>query len=264
MLEAIRDAISHRFKGFEFLVLASLLLSGCAHYDVGIQFDSQTHGVIVQHVRLGERLTTSSGPSAQQWLAQLDKQARQLGAQVRQPSKGELSIVLPFNNGDDLVKKFNGFWGSGNTASLAQTLGLPEIQSHLSLSQHNWLLVLHNHLTYDLDLQGVGTLINSNSGLIENSGLLDLEFSLTTPWGIKPLPSSQAPQKRGRVQVWPLKPGQLNHIEVIFWLPSPIGIGAIVILLLVMLGSSLKRGLGPPYPRTSALQVRSGINVKRS
>ncbi|MCG8368204.1 MAG: DUF3153 domain-containing protein [Pseudanabaenales cyanobacterium] len=263
MLEAIRDALWHRFKGVELLVLASLLLSGCAHYDVGIQFDSQTHGAIVQHVRLGERLTTSSGPAAQQWLAQLEKQARQLGAQVQHPSKWELSVVLPFNNGADLSKKFNNFWGSGDPDSLAQTLGLPAIQSHLSVSQRNWLMVLRNHLTYDLDLQGIGTLINLNSGLIEGGGLLDLEFRLITPWGSKPLPLSQAPQNQGRVQVWTLKPGQLNHIEVIFWLPSPIGIGAMLIMLLVIIGRYLKHGLWSPSLENDPLRRRGGVNVKR-
>ncbi|MDJ0706477.1 MAG: DUF3153 domain-containing protein [Leptolyngbyaceae cyanobacterium MO_188.B28] len=266
MLKAIRDAILYRFKGFEFLVLASLFLSGCAHYDVGIQFDSQTQGVIVQHIRLGERLTASSGPSTQQWLTQLEQQALQLGAQVRHSSKRELAIVLPFNNAADLTEKFNNFWGPGETVSLAQRLGLPEIPSHLSVSQRNWLLVLHNHLTYDLDLQGVGSPINLNNGFIESGGLLDLEFSLTTPWGIEALPSSQRPQsqKQERVQVWSLKPGQLNHIEVTFWLPSPIGIGALFIILMVSVGYFMKHGLGRSAIGHGALGSRSGMNVKRS
>ena len=263
-IEAICDAISHRFKGVELLVFASLLLSGCAHYDVGIQFDSQTHGVIVQHIRLGERLTTSSGPSAQQWLAKLEKQAEQWGAQVKRPSKGELSIWLPFNNGTDLSKKFNHLLGSGEVDSLAQTLGLPDIPSHLSISQRNWIIVLRNHLTYDLDLRGVGSLLNLSNGLIEGGGLLDLEFSLITPWGVTPSPSSQPPQNPGRVQVWSLKPGQLNHIEVFFWLPSPIGIGTMLILLLVMIGRYLKYGLGSPSPGNSVLRRRPGKKVNQS
>ena len=123
MLEAIRDAILRRFKGVEFLVLASLFLSGCAHYDVGIQFDSQTQGVIVQHVLLGERLATSSGPSVQQWLTQLEQQARQLGAQVRHPSERELAIILPFNNGTDLSRKFNNFWGAGRYCQPGSNVG---------------------------------------------------------------------------------------------------------------------------------------------
>ena len=125
-------------------------------------------------------------------------------------------------------------------------------------------MVLRNHLTYDLDLQGVGALTNLNSGLIEGGGLLDLEFSLITPWGIKPLPASQAPYKQGRVQVWKLKPGQLNHIDVIFWVPSPIGIGAGLSLLLVITGRYLKYGLSSRSSANGARCRESGIPVNRS
>jgi hypothetical protein len=40
--------------------------------------------------------------------------------------------------------------------------------------------------------------------------------------------------------MWTLKPGQLNHLEAVFWLPSPLGIGTLVIVLLVLGGFYLK------------------------
>ena len=54
-----------------FMLLASLLLSGCVQYDVGVKFDNPNSGEIVQHIKLGERLTSFSGDSAQEWYRQI-------------------------------------------------------------------------------------------------------------------------------------------------------------------------------------------------
>ena len=35
---------------------AVLLLSGCVQYELGINFQSQTHGEIVQHIKLAKKL----------------------------------------------------------------------------------------------------------------------------------------------------------------------------------------------------------------
>lgn len=48
------------------LLLASLLLSGCVKYDVGINFQGQHHGAIVQQIKLGEQLTSFSNSQAQE------------------------------------------------------------------------------------------------------------------------------------------------------------------------------------------------------
>ncbi|MEM6403365.1 MAG: DUF3153 domain-containing protein, partial [Cyanobacteria bacterium P01_D01_bin.116] len=44
------------------------------------------------------------------------------------------------------------------------------------------------------------------------------------------------PQKNNKQLSWKLKSGQLNHLEAVFWLPSPIGIGTLLIVLFVVLG----------------------------
>ena len=44
---------------------------------------------------------------------------------------------------------------------------------------------------------------------------------------------------KNRVQ-WQLKPGELNHLDAIFWLPNPLGIGAILIILISCGGYYLK------------------------
>ena len=45
------------------VLLTSLLLSGCVKYDVGLNFDNSNSGELVQHIKLGERLTSFSGDS---------------------------------------------------------------------------------------------------------------------------------------------------------------------------------------------------------
>ena len=49
------------------VLLVSLLLSGCVQYDVGVNFSNQNHGELVQHIKLGQRLTSFSGDSVYEW-----------------------------------------------------------------------------------------------------------------------------------------------------------------------------------------------------
>jgi hypothetical protein len=49
----------------------------------------------------------------------------------------------------------------------------------------------------------------------------------------------------GNQLTWKLQPGKQNHLEAIFWIPSPIGIGAVAIAILVGIGFWLKYQLLP-------------------
>jgi hypothetical protein len=99
-------------------------------------------------------------------------------------------------------------------------------------------------------------LIASKGNVLANAGsILDLEFSLKTPWGAKNIQLTETaiePEKNGNQLVWKLQPGQLNHIEAVFWLPSPLGIGALLIILFVWGGLYLRYNFMPD-PRTQLL-----------
>lgn len=235
-------------------LLASLLLSGCVEYDVGINFESQTHGEFVQHVKLAETLKSFSGSSVQEWLQSIERRSRQLGGRVKRISQQEMIVTIPFNNGAELEDKFNQFFNPAenkNARSRAKgELDLPDIKSHLSVTQNNLLLALRNHLSYDLDMESLGVISSNGNVLVSPGSLIDLEFKLNTPWGARSIGSSAdaiAPEirDRGRQLIWALKPDRLNHIEAIFWVPSPIGMGALVIILLVAAGSFVKYQLFP-------------------
>lgn len=244
------------------ILLAALMLSGCVRYDVGVNFEGQHRGKIVQHIKLGEQLTAFSNEQAQEWLDSIQRRARQLQGTVKRVSKQEVVVTIPFYTGAELQEKFNQFFnpvtkkGAQPAPSVAD---LPDIKSQLNLSQGNFLFWVRNKLSYDLDLRSLGV-ISTNGNLIVSPGsLFDLEFSLKTPWGGRGVvKSANAIQpvvsEGGHLLVWKLNPGELNHLEAVFWLPSPLGIGTLVIVGLVVLGFYLKykqlpgRGAGSVPP----------------
>lgn len=238
------------------IVLVVSLLSGCVRYDVGVNFDNPHRGEIVQHIKLGERLTSFSGDSAQEWLNSIERRARQLEGKVKRLSNEEIAVTIPFYNGAELESKFNEFFNpvEKNNSSTVTTEELPTIDSHFKLNQNNLLLLLRNKLSYDLDLRSLSLISTNNSVLANPGSILDLEFSLNTPWGAKSIEKDSnaihpESYENNRQLVWTLKPGQLNHVEAVFWLPSPIGIGTVLITLFVAAGIYLRYNFMPD-PRT--------------
>ncbi len=235
------------------VLLTSLLLSGCVKYDVGVNFDNSNSGAVVQHIKLGERLTSFSGDSVYEWLNSIERRTRQLQGKVQRVSPEEIIVTIPFSSGRELQEKFNEFFNSraNQTSETVQSKSdseLPKIQSNVLLEQNNFLLLVRNRLIYDLDLRSL-SLIASKGNVLANAGsILDLEFSLKTPWGAKNIQQTEtaiAPEKNGNQLVWKLQPGKLNHIETVFWLPSPLGIGTLLIILFVWGGLYLRYNFMP-------------------
>jgi hypothetical protein len=251
LMRTIRTIWS-RWRLLWVIFLASLLLSGCVEYDVGVNFESQTHGEIVQHIQLGEQLRSFSSLTVQQWLDSVKRRSQQLGGKTQRISDQEMVVTIPFNNGAELEEKFNQFFNpvdskkSRSDAKLEPEL--PEIKSHLTVNQNNWLFAIRNRLIYDLDLRSLGVLSSEGNVLVSPGELVDVKFSLNTPWGARTIQSAAddtSLEKQGNQLVWALTPGQLNHLETVFWVPSPIGIGAFLIILLVAAGGYLKYQLLP-------------------
>jgi hypothetical protein len=249
------------------VVLTSLLLTGCVKYDVGLNFDNSNSGELVQHIKLGERLTSFSGDSVYEWLNSIERRARQLEGKAQRVSQEEIIVTIPFSSGRELQEKFNEFFNS-RANQPSESVGnqsdseLPKIESNVLLEQNNFLLLVRNRLIYDLDLRSL-SLIASKGNVLANAGsILDLEFSLKTPWGAKNIQLTETaiePEKNGNRLVWKLQPGELNHIETVFWLPSPLGIGALLIILFVWGGLYLRYNFMPDpriqfSPKAAAIQ----------
>ena len=252
------SALAKSFARLRFVclvLLASVLLSGCVQYEAGINFDNSNRGELVQHIKLAERLTSFSGDSVHEWLNSIERRARKQKGKVRRLSPEEIIVTIPFSSGEELQTKFNEFFNPNiNQKTEVKSTSdseLPKVESNLLLFQNNFLLFVRNRLIYDVDLRSL-SLIASNGNVLANAGsILDLEFSLKTPWGARNIQQTEsaiaysraggiAPEKSQNKLVWKLIPGQLNHIEVAFWLPSPLGIGTLLIILFVSGGLYLR------------------------
>ncbi len=222
------------------ILVAFLFLSGCVRYEVGINFADANHGAIVQQVELSRQLTGVSRATANLWLDQLATEAEKLGGQVKHPSDRSLWLKIPFYNAKDLVAKFDQFFQAFSNTDLVSA---PAPLSHLQLKTNNWVLWQRNHLIYDLDLRSLRVVPNADDAatlLINPKDLLKLEFTLKAPEVQRLEQALPSPAPRQNQQVWKLQPGEINHVEAIFWVPSPIGIGFVVIVLLVVGGMFFK------------------------
>ncbi|HIK54672.1 MAG TPA: DUF3153 domain-containing protein [Synechococcales cyanobacterium M55_K2018_004] len=240
------------------LLLLTLLLTGCIQSDVGVYYISQTQGEIVQHLRLSDRLNLQD-PAVQHWLATLEERSRQLGGHTQYLRADELQVTIPFTKGQDLSTKFNRFFSPVESATEGTLQPifppLPRLETHLQVSERNLLLVQRNHLSLDVDLRPLAVRSPDGTVLLSAGNLLDLQFHLTTPWGaqfaqgslppieVKPAEAedtSNTTSRRERQLTWNLKPGELNHLEASFWVPSPLGLGSVAIAFYVILGSTLR------------------------
>ncbi|MBC1240721.1 DUF3153 domain-containing protein [Nostoc sp. 2RC] len=249
------------------VLLTSLLLSGCVKYDVGLNFNNSNSGQLVQHIKLGEQLTSFSGDYVYEWLNSIERRTKKLEGKAQRISPEEIIVTIPFSSGSELQEKFNQFFNSrANQASepvqSQSDSELPKIESNIILEQNNFLLLVKNRLIYDLDLRSLSLISNKGNVLANAGSILDLEFALKTPWGAKNLTQTETaiePEKNGNQLLWKLQTGELNHIEAVFWLPSPLGIGGFLIILFVWGGFYLRYNFMPDpriqfSPKASAVQ----------
>jgi len=267
------------------LVLASGL-GGCIQYDLGLRFDHQTAGAIVQSIALDPAVSQFSPNLIQDWFTALDRQAPHIPSLGQQVAPDRYILTVPFYGSQDLAQKFAQVIPlqpaiapnpiapttiDSTAAAIApnsidpnpidpnpiaqpQTWqgALPPIAARLSLEQDNRLIAIHNHLTLTLDLRPLTALDRQGRSLLGQTHLLQVAFSLQTPWGLDWATTDPplAPQHQSNSVVWSLPVGEVTTIETAFWVPSPIGLGTIVILGLILLGLALRRlrsaPLSPP------------------
>ncbi|NEO87899.1 MAG: DUF3153 domain-containing protein [Spirulina sp. SIO3F2] len=228
-----------------FLLVSLVLLSGCVRYDVGVEIKGQYQGQITQHIRLGEPLTNFSQREAQQWLQTLENRAKRLHGKTQRLGDAEIQVTIPFSNGKELRDRFNQFFNpTGQAGSDPEASTLVELTASLGFDQSNLLLIERDRLSLDVDLRSLGTLGDDQSLIINAQDVLNLEFALQTPWGASIPEQNQTPvQQRGQQLVWQLLPGQINHLEAVFWLPSTLGLGTVAIAGLVAGGATFKKYL---------------------
>jgi hypothetical protein len=222
------------------LLILMLTLGGCVRYDVGVNFAEQHHGTIVQRIHLGQQLTSLSGLEARKWLDSLDERAKQLQGSVKRISDADMQITIPFNNGEDLVNKFNQFFNPATDQykqSSKNQIDLLPIKAEIAINQSNWLFFERDRLNLTVDLQGLGVLSQQGNIIVSPGDLIDLHFILTAPWGAKSLLETRANlTQNGQQLIWKLQPGQVNTLETVFLVPSYLTWGTIGIIAFCILG----------------------------
>ena len=221
------SAISNFLKRLVLLATLLLTLTGCVQYDTTVNFQSFNAGELVQHITLDRQFYQLNQSALDIWLKSIEQRTQKLHGQVQKISDRELTVVMPFRTATELVNKFNQFFGSDKQL----------FASKLAVTQNNFLVVTRHQLTYDVDLRSLApdrTIIGGLSSAPERAKQLDLKFALDIPQGMK--------NQDGR---WQLQPGQVNHLSSVFWLPNPIGIGSLCIILFVAIGYLIKSKLAP-------------------
>ncbi len=226
------------------MLLTSLVISGCVQYDVGVKVAGPHQGLLVQRIHLDEELSGFAGKRAEQWLGGIESRVRSIGGEVKRASAQDLTVKIPFTNAQDLTDKFQRFF-QPETPDQTDTQALPDLNLRFSLDQSNLLLLQRCHLRLDADLRSLGLVAASGEVIINPGSLFNLQFSLESPWGAKNIDRVDNPIKpsidqAGHRLTWQLQAAELNHIEAVFWLPNPLGLGAIVITLLMLVGFYVK------------------------
>jgi len=229
------------------ILVAYLAIAGCVRYEVGVNIAGPHRGVLVQHISLREELTALNRSQAQTWLRNIEAKAKKIGGSSQRLSAQEVEIRLPFANGQDLTRKFNQLFTNQPDPKLPGEF--TDIGVKMTLHQSNLLLVERDRLEVDFDLRSLGLISPKGDVLVNPRSLFDLQFQLTTPWGSRSIDGGSVPPATSdRTLTWQLQVAQKNHIEAVFWLPSPIGLGTIAIVLLILAGyvSKYRRLPGQP------------------
>ena len=229
------------------IVLCLTMLTGCVDYDVGVNFATPYSGEITQHIKVSKKLSNLAPSDTRKWLNSLEKRSRKLNGKVEKLDSRELFLTIPFGNGAELAQKFNQLFQTSIVPDATipkDQVELVKLNSQVSIDQNNLVFVERNHVDLLIDLRALKVLSQQDKINVDLDSIADLKFQLTSPWitrsishegNLQPIKSSL---KKGLV--WQLHPGQVNHIEAALWLPSPLGIGALIITLLMILGYLLK------------------------
>jgi len=227
-----------------FIFFALLIcLTGCVRYDVGIQFPQANSGTMIQHIKLGEQLTSFSEKEGNNWLNSIERRALKLHGKSKRISPEELVVTIPFNNGQDLVEKFNQFFipefaqNSKQKKADTNSNSLLDLSAKMSIKQNNLLFIERNTLKFNADLTPLGVVSSEGNIIISSGDLIDLQIQFNFPLGAKMITNEFAtweklPDNQYNIN---LSAGQINELTAIFWLPNYIGLGTGAIALFIIL-----------------------------
>lgn len=222
-----------------FLTIA-IGLSGCVKYDTSINFSNLSDGEIVEHIQLGEQLNTFSQNAVKTWIASIRQRTIQAQGRLERLSDREYKVTIPFNNPQELVTKIDRYFNPNSTQSGTGT----QLNSQMQIDRNNFFLVIRNHLIYDIDLRALSIDTADTKVSVDTNSSVNLNFSIYSPWGVKNIDIDRQvatiATSVSNQLTWQLKPGRVNHIDAIFWLPNPLALGSVVIGVISAIGYYVK------------------------
>jgi Protein of unknown function (DUF3153) len=224
------------------LLILMVFLTGCVRYDVGIDFQNQHRGEIIQNINLAPQLSRLSQKEVQEWIDSLQKRAENLNGKLENVSENSFRVIIPFSNGQELSNKFNQLYHQQTRREKKQSdkIDLVNLDAQMSIEQTNLLLLERNLMNFTVDLRGLGVVSQEGNIIVSSGSLLDLNLGITSPLMVQLIQQNAQISKKNNELIWHLQPGQINQLEVICWVPSYLGIGGALIILLFFAGYYLK------------------------
>ncbi len=233
----------HKFINRQLVIIflaIAIGLSGCVKYDTGINFTNLSDGEIVEHIQLGERLNSFSQNAVETWIASIEQRTIQTQGRLERLSDREYKVTIPFSNPQELVTKIDRYFNPNSTQAGTNS----QLNSQMQIDCSNFFLAIRNHLIYDVDLRALAIDATDTQVSVDATDSVNLNFSIYSPWGVKNLDIDRQiatiATSDARQVTWQLKPGKINHIDAIFWLPNPLALGAVVIAFISAIGYYVK------------------------
>ena len=224
------------------LLILMVFLTGCVRYDVGIDFQNQHRGEIIQNINLAPQLSRLSQKEVQEWIDSLQKRAENLNGKLENVSENTFRVIIPFSNGQELSNKFNQLYHQQTRREKKQSdkIDLVNLDAQMSIEQTNLLLLERNLMNFTVDLRGLGVVSQEGNIIVSSGSLLDLNLGITSPLMVQLIQQNAQISKKNNELIWHLQPGQINQLKVICWVPSYLGIGGALIILLFFGGYYLR------------------------
>ena len=213
--------------GFAVLVITvliglTLLLSGCVRItgDLSIPGPDRVEMAWTIDSRSGLKLPWQDAFSR-------ELRAMHLPWKIRNSGNGHLEVKAPPQNSEEATALL-----SQTVEAAGRSAGLVLPAPSLRLEERNWLVGLEQELLLELDLSA-----------LENLNELQIAVRLGNQASMRRLESSPSvanKNAKGEL-IWPLTIGMQNRLQWSQWRWSPLGLGSVVIVALLVLTASLQR-----------------------
>ena len=213
--------------GFAVLVITvliglTLLLSGCVRItgDLSIPGPDRLEMAWTIDSRSGLKLPWQDAFSR-------ELRAMHLPWKIRNSGNGHLEVKAPPQNSEEAAALL-----SQTVEAAGRSAGLVLPAPSLRLEERNWLVGLEQELLLELDLSA-----------LENLNELQIAVRLGNQASMRRLESSPSvanKNAKGEL-IWPLTIGMQNRLQWSQWRWSPLGLGSVVIVALLVLTASLQR-----------------------